>query len=107
MKKKLMQCLLALSLLVSVLVLPAAAADIGPKPSVTIGFQGLEGQTYYATLLGNTERYGPWSKDDVYDDYLGHKDVWDAFQGYDAPEGFWFLGFMDACTEDQQLSWTY
>ena len=38
MKKKLMQCLLALSLLVSVLVLPAAAADIGPKPSVTIGF---------------------------------------------------------------------
>ena len=107
MKKKLMQCLLALSLLVSFLVLPAAAADIGPKPSVTIGFQGLEGQTYYATLLGNTERYGPWSKDDVYDDYLGPKDVWDAFQGYDAPEGFWFLGFMDACTEDQQLAWTY
>ncbi|MDY4104294.1 MAG: hypothetical protein SOY37_01815, partial [Oscillospiraceae bacterium] len=107
MKKKLLQCLLVLSLLVSFLVLPAAAADIGPKPSVVIDFEGLEGQTYYATLLGDTDGYGPWSTKRFYEEYLGSREVWDAFKSYDAPEGFWFIGYMEDCTEDQQLAWTY
>lgn len=106
MKKKLVQWLLVLAVLVPVCAFPAFA-DIGPKPSVVIDFQGLEGQTYYATLLGDTDGYGPWSTKRAYEEYLGSQEVWDAFKGYDAPEGFWFIGYMEDCTETQQLSWTY
>ena len=45
-----MVCLLLV--LAAGLALPAAA-DVGPKPSVEVVFQGMEGRRYYATLLGN------------------------------------------------------
>lgn len=38
-----------------------AMADMGPKPSVQIHFIGIEGQTYYATLLSKKESTGPAS----------------------------------------------
>ncbi len=38
-----------------------ASADTGPKPSVVIDFNGLEGKTYYATLLSSVESTGPFS----------------------------------------------
>lgn len=38
-----------------------ASADIGPKPSVVVDFIGLEGETYYATLLSSVKSTGPYS----------------------------------------------
>jgi hypothetical protein len=32
-----------------------ACADTGPKPSVVVDFIGLEGKTYYATLLSSVK----------------------------------------------------
>jgi len=38
-----------------------AYGDMGPKPSVVIDFEGLEGRTYYVTLLSNVRHSGPYS----------------------------------------------
>ncbi len=62
--------LLVLAVLAAGTALPAAA-DMGPKPSVEVVFQGLEGQRFYATLLGNVTQYGPWSADEEYLDWRG------------------------------------
>ncbi|MDO4711855.1 MAG: hypothetical protein Q4A75_07725 [Peptostreptococcaceae bacterium] len=35
--------------------------DTGPKPSVQISFEGLEGETYYVTLLSKFRSTGPAS----------------------------------------------
>lgn len=51
-------CILVLT--ISFVPLPVNA-DIGPKPSVVISFKGLEGETYYATLLSKAESTGPYS----------------------------------------------
>ncbi len=38
-----------------------AKADIGPKPSVVIDFNGLDEKTYYATLLSSEKSTDPFS----------------------------------------------
>ena len=43
----------------------SASADMGPKPSVEISFEGLEDETYYVTLLG-TSKSGPWDSNQEY-----------------------------------------
>lgn len=84
-----------------------ASADIGPKPSVVLEFSGLEGRQYAATLLGDTESYGPWSADADYREWNGERAVWDAFCAYDAPEGWHFLGNFADCTETHRFAWSY
>jgi hypothetical protein len=47
---------------VVIMVFPdTARADIGPKPSVVIDFNGLERKTYYATLLSSEKSTRPFS----------------------------------------------
>ena len=85
-----------------------ARADSGPKPSVKVDFFGLAGETYFATLLSETESTGPWTAGDAYQDSYGLREVWEAFTDYGAEqEDFYFLGFYEDCTESQSLSWTY
>lgn len=99
-----MVCLLLV--LAAGLALPAAA-DVGPKPSVEVVFQGLEGRRYYATLLGNVPQYGPWSAEEEYLDWKGDPEAWEAFAAYPAPEGWYFLGNYADCTETGRFVWSY
>ena len=98
--------LLALLVLTAGLALPAAA-DMGPKPSVEVVFRGLEGQRYQVTLLADVTQYGPWSANQGYSDWMGDPEGWDAFAGYPAPEGWYFLGEYADCTETGRFVWSY
>lgn len=97
---------LAFLLLTAMLALPAGA-DVGPKPSVEVSIQGLEGRPYSVTLLGDQTRYGPWSADKAYQDWMGDYDAWSAFAGYQAPEGWYFLGEYADCTQTGRFVWSY
>lgn len=99
--------MIALVLLVSACAIPAYAADTGPKPYVVLDFEGLEGQTYYATLLSDRDSTGPWYVGDHYYDYMGPESVWQAFSDYSDPDGYYFLNFFADCTESQEFRWTY
>ena len=94
-------------LLLTLLLPVAALADTRPKPSVVIDFTGLEGETYYATLLSQREQYGPWSAQGDYQDWHGDRAAWEAFRAYEDPQGFYFLEHFTDCTETGQFSWTY
>lgn len=102
-----MKRLLPFLLLFTLLLPMTASADTGPKPSVNVEFRGLEGQTYYATLLSETDSTGPWSHSHEYYDYYGDPDVWKAFNGYEDPDGFYFIGCFEDCSADHTFSWTY
>lgn len=88
-------------------------ADIGPKPSVRIEFTGIEGETYYGTLLSERESTGPES---AWDGIPGHerypegeegREIWETFVGYEDSDGFYFLQIWWDCSENNQLNWTY
>lgn len=112
--RKVCRALLILCMLAVAIVIPTTAhADIGPKPSVIINFEGLQGQNYYATLLSNVPSTGPhWALegndrkaryeqgDQDYDIYLKLLEYKDA-------DGFYFLQFFQDCSETQRFSWTY
>ena len=90
-----------------------ARADIGPKPSVVVDFNGLDTQTYYATLLSRQKTTGPYSalgrprayqhydKDD--EDY----DIFLRFAEYEDADGYYFLQFFSDCSQTRRFSWTY
>lgn len=82
-------------------------ADIGPKPSVVIEFVGMEEQEYYATLLSERDSTGPWSHGNSYYDYMGEEWVFDEFAKYEDSDGYYFLSFMQNCTEEGTFEWTY
>lgn len=102
-----MKRLLPFLLLLTLLLPMTASADTGPKPSVNVTFRGLEDQTYFVTLLSQTDSTGPWSHQEEYQDYYGDPDVWEAFQSYEDPDGFYFIGCYEDCSEDDTFAWTY
>ena len=105
--KKILGFLLASLLLLTVS--PPAFADMGPKPSVTLRLYIYNDQNYAVTLLGNTESTGPWSAPSAYGDWMGSREVWEAFQAYNAPEGYYFLGYFEEYfgdTEQTFIIWT-
>lgn len=112
MRKKLT---VLLCMLLVFLALPVSArADIGPKPSVVVDFRGLEGETYYATLLSRQKTTGPYSAlTDANRSYAhyqpGDEDygVFLKFAEYEDADGFYFLQYFQNCTETQRFSWTY
>lgn len=109
MKRK---CFILLCMCFLLALLPVtAAADIGPKPSVTISFSGIEGETVYGTLLSEEESTGPYSTLDT--DKAAWQRAWDdadeterKFLEYTDTDGFYYLGFTDNCT-DGELHWGY
>lgn len=105
MKKRLLTLLFLIALTAGLAL--RASADMGPKPSVVLEFSGLEGQRYAAALLGDTDGYGPWSAEAPYAEWMGDRAVWEAFRAYEAPEGWYFWGKFEDCTETQRFAWTY
>ena len=103
--KKILGFLLASLLLLTVS--PPAIADMGPKPSVTLRLYIYNDQNYAVTLLGNTESTGPWSAPSAYGDWMGSREVWEAFQAYDAPEGYYFLGYFEEYFGDTEQTFTW
>ena len=98
-------CLLMLALLPT-----AALADMGPKPSVRIGIEGLDpDEPCWGTLLSEEASTGPSRAYDGENARVGEagEDVWRAFVDYEDPDGYYFLQELWPCSEDGQLWWTY
>lgn len=97
-----------LALLLFFMQSPPALADTGPKPSVVIDFEGLESENYYVTLLSKEEGTGPWSRDeDVdWDDEEMQKAAL-AFRGYQDKDGYYYIGYLEECTDSGQFQWNY
>lgn len=111
MKHKVFAFIMCL-MLVMAMTIPASA-DIGPKPSVQIEFTGMEGQTYYGTLLSMYESTGPasvWDGNPEHADYQPGEegyDIWLKFVEYQDGDGYYFLQWWWDCSETNQLNWTY
>ena len=111
MKHKVFAFIMCL-MLVMAMTIPASA-DIGPKPSVQIEFTGMEGQTYYGTLLSMYESTGPasvWDGNPEHADYQPGEegyDIWLKFLEYQDADGYYFLQWWWDCSETNQLNWTY
>lgn len=92
-------------------------ADMGPKPSIVIDFSGLDGKTYYATLLSSEKSTGPFSAlNDNNHKYVhyqeGDKDYdiflkFAEYSEYQDADGFYFLQYFTDCSQTNQFSWTY
>ena len=111
MKRKMFALLMCL---VIVMAMPITArADIGPKPSVRIEFTGIEGETYYGTLLSKHESTGPasaWNGNPEYAHYEPGEegyDIWLKFVEYQDSDGYYFLQEWWDCSDTNQLNWTY
>ena len=111
MKKKLLIILCVAAMFVFV---PSFAyGDIGPKPSVIVNFEGLEGETYYVTLLSETSSTGPYSAvgrfegDRRYSKDEEDYEIWKKFVDYQDEDGYYFLQYYRDCTETQEFKWTY
>ena len=110
MKRKLFVFLMSIVLVMSLPV--TASADIGPKPSVRIQFTGIEGETYYGTLLSERRSTGPATAWNGYEDYRdwkpeNEKPIWEKFISYEDTDGYYFLQEWWDCSETNQLNWTY
>lgn len=97
------------------LILPLFAqktyADMGPKPSIELKFEGLDDQVYYVSVFSLPGTYGPnGSINDVKVSYgRGVPDeVQDQFFAYKASDNFCFWGVTKKITkEDNVFSWSY
>ena len=108
--------LLIFALLLSV----GVHADMGPKTSVRITFEGMGDDLCYGTLLSEEDRSGPaqaWDgteKDARHDqnpdcmiyDPMPY-DLWKAFVEYQDTDGFYFLQEHWNVAETGDLNWTY
>lgn len=113
MKRRLF-CGSILALLLVCLLPLWAAADTGPKPSITVTPEGFGEDACYLTLLSQTETTGPWSKQesfaaskDSYGDPEADEAIWTAFNDYQDAEGFFFLGCYGEVTGGQTFCWSY
>jgi len=97
-------------LLVGILPLPARA-DLGPKPSVEVTFNGISGEKVYATLLSKESLWGPysvWEEGGRSEPEKGDApEIWEKFVQYKDPDGFYFLQTYWDCTDDPILQWGY
>ena len=113
MKRRLF-CGSILALLLVCLLPLWAAADTGPKPSITVTPEGFGEDACYLTLLSQTETTGPWSKHesfaaskDSYGNPEADEAVWTAFNDYEDADGFYFLGCYGEVTGGQMFCWSY
>ena len=111
MKRKVFVFLMCLVLMMAMPI--TASADMGPKPSVRIEFTGIEGETYYGTLLSLRDSTGPASAWNGNPDYAHYHpgdegyDIWLKFVEYQDTDGYYFLQEWWDCSETNQLNWTY
>lgn len=112
MKKKILFILLCFT--IALIIMPTTAyADIGPKPSVVIDFEGLEDQSYYVTLLSEVSSTGPHSVlGESPNNQRYHKGdeeytIWQKFLSYEDKDEFYFLQYFENCTDTSEFTWGY
>ncbi len=105
--KRVKQLLYILVMLIMVSRPMSVSADIGPKPSVKIEFIGLEEEEYYVTLLSENDSTGPWSHGNEYYEYMGDEAVFHKFSEYEDADGYYFLSYMEECSDDDVFEWNY
>lgn len=109
-RNKILSFFLCVMILVGMMPI-TARADIGPKPSVTVTFEGIEEETYYATLLSERESTGPASAyDGGYASYRAGDegyDIWKKFVEYEDSDGYYFLQEFWECSDDNEFRWGY
>lgn len=109
MKKHWCSILTALLLLLPLTAMPVSA-DVGPKPSVVVALEGLEGRTCWGTLLSQQEGTGPYGR--FYEEEAAEDPEEDRALRALLPlermdsEGFHLLNFVKDCS-DGEFSWTY
>lgn len=109
MKKRWRSILTALLLLLPLTAMPVSA-DVGPKPSVVVALEGLEGRTCWGTLLSQQEGTGPYGR--FYEEDPEEDPEEDRALRALLPlermdsEGFHLLNFVKDCS-DGEFSWTY
>lgn len=110
MKQTLFVFLLIMGLLISNNVL-TVEADIGPHPEVRVDIKGLEGKTYYMTLLSEDGRNGPWKANTTYEDSYGAnfvgRNIWNIFASYKDKDGYYYLGHYGDCSSVNTFWWNY
>ena len=78
-------------------------ADMGPKPSTYVTFNGLD-RDLYVTLISKEEGHGPWSPD-------AHQEfdtVDSKFKEYAENNNYYYLGYKQKITKDNNtFTWTY
>ena len=109
--------ILVLMLLCAVLLVSAACADTGPKPSVSVRFINLGDEPCYATLLSKYESTGPhhvWEGSEETAEYAENMDyasfsydVWKAFVDYEDDDGFYFLQEGWQINASKEFTWGY
>ena len=109
MKQRWRSILTALLLLLPLTAMPVSA-DVGPKPSVVVALEGLEGRTCWGTLLSQQEGTGPYGR--FYEEEAAEDPEEDRALRALLPlermdsEGFHLLNFVKDCS-DGEFSWTY
>ena len=109
MKKRWRSILTTLLLLLPLTAMPVSA-DVGPKPSVVVALEGLEGRTCWGTLLSQQEGTGPYGR--FYEEEAAEDPEEDRALRALLPlermdsEGFHLLNFVKDCS-DGEFSWTY
>ena len=118
MKKKIPGFLICV-LCVLVLIPMTVHADIGPKPSVRIIFEGLGDELCYGTLLSERKTTGPSTAWDGMNIHARHNEnenyyyakldykTWKAFVDYEDSDGYYFLQEGWQVNETKELAWTY
>lgn len=109
-RTKLFSVLLLLTMLFVVCTVPVHA-DTGPKPSVRVEIIGLENETYYVTLLSQTESTGPSTAYDgtnpAYHEGDKNYDIWRIFVEYEDTDGFYFLQQFRYLQGEDTYVWGY
>ena len=113
MKKLCRTGLILLVLLLPVFCMPVGA-DAGPKPSVTVTLEGLEGRTCWGTLLSEVSSTGPYSALDLesWRDWADEdQEEAAAFQAFlklggEDTEAFYVMSYVQDCS-DGTFAWTY
>lgn len=99
--------------LVVILLSTGASADMGPKASTRIRFEGLEGQSYMVTLLSPEPFCGPHTALEEFPDNPRYTPedpeypVWEKFVAFEDSDGWYFLQYFQDCTQTSAFTWGY
>ncbi len=111
---------MALCVLLLIMLFPVtASADSGPKPSVRVNFENMDGVLCYGTLLGAPELiaspHSIWDGTEEDGNYQGSSysgnafpyEIWKAFVEYEDTDGYCFWQEGWTVSETQGIDWLY
>ncbi|MBO4358494.1 MAG: hypothetical protein J5796_01695 [Erysipelotrichaceae bacterium] len=107
--KKTLRILLLVLILMNMSV-SRISADMGPKPTVSVTFENAPEGKYFVTLLSKADHYGPWyvaDEENINQKDGGYLEACRAFMEYEDADGYYFLNYIDECSDDDSFRWSY